>query len=93
MATLASFFGWRKPSKKERLSTIVLSWDKRYFDIAFQDFPNGLQHATVKDLKQKAKEATGVPIATMRLKVSGGRDVISIRLVERLDSCSSFQHF
>ncbi|ORY95488.1 hypothetical protein BCR43DRAFT_564371 [Syncephalastrum racemosum] len=71
MATLASFFGWRKPSKKERLSTIVLSWDKRYFDIAFQDFPNGLRHATVKDLKQKAKEVTGVPIATMRLKVSG----------------------
>ncbi|KAI8089724.1 uncharacterized protein BX664DRAFT_333731 [Halteromyces radiatus] len=35
------------------------------------DFSGGLQQATVKDLKEKCRKLTNVPIATMNLKVSG----------------------
>lgn len=69
MATFASFFGWRK-SSKEIQNTFVLSWNKHYFDISFKD--RGLDGATLADLKQRCKELTGVPIATMKLTISGG---------------------
>ncbi|KAI8140479.1 hypothetical protein BJV82DRAFT_622764 [Fennellomyces sp. T-0311] len=69
MATLASFFGWRKPSKKEVQNTIHLYWNKQHFDVVFKT-PT-LDHALLKDLKLKCKTLTGVPVAAMKLSVSG----------------------
>ncbi|CAO3626129.1 unnamed protein product [Cunninghamella blakesleeana] len=64
-------FGFHHVSHEEQEKSIRLSWlDKRY-TLHFMDFPNGLQQATVKDLKEKCKRVTNVPIANMRLKVSG----------------------
>ncbi|CDH56008.1 hypothetical protein RO3G_09879 [Lichtheimia corymbifera JMRC:FSU:9682] len=69
MATLASFFGWRKPSKKELQNTITLSWGKQHYDVSFKR--QNLDHVTLKDLKLQCKELTGVPVASMKLTVSG----------------------
>ncbi|KAJ8661420.1 hypothetical protein O0I10_002686 [Lichtheimia ornata] len=69
MATLASFFGWRKPSKKELQNTITLSWGKQHYDVSFKR--QNLDHVTLKDLKLQCKQLTGVPVASMKLTVSG----------------------
>lgn len=71
MATLASFFGWRKPSKKELQNTITLSWGKQHYDVSFKR--QNLDHVTLKDLKLQCKQLTGVPVASMKLTVSGGK--------------------
>lgn len=70
MANLASFFGWRKASEKELQNSIVLSWENQTFDVTFRN--PSLNVATLRDLKEKCKQLTGVPMATMRLVVSGG---------------------
>lgn len=58
--------------KHERKSTLVLKWNHNSYYISFKEFPKGLDQATLRDLKVKCKMVTGVPVATMRLKVSGG---------------------
>ncbi|CDS05741.1 hypothetical protein LRAMOSA08269 [Lichtheimia ramosa] len=69
MATLASFFGWRKPSKKELQNTVTLSWGKQRFDVSFKR--QNLDLVTLKEFKLQCKELTGVPVANMKLTVSG----------------------
>lgn len=71
-STFLSFLGVRRVKKHERKSTILLKWNHSSYYISFKDFPKGLDQATLRDLKEKCKNATGVPVATMRLKVSGG---------------------
>ena len=72
MATLASFFGWRKPSKKELQNTIYVQWgNKQPLEVILKN--PGLDQAILKDLKLKIKEVTGVPVAVMKLSVSGGK--------------------
>lgn len=71
MATLASFFGWRKPSKKELQNTVTLSWGKQRFDVSFKR--QNLDLVTLKEFKLQCKELTGVPVANMKLTVSGGK--------------------
>jgi hypothetical protein len=60
---------------QEQEKTIRLLWNKQRYTLDFMDFPGGLHEATVKDLKSKCKELTDVPIATMNLKVSGGKNI------------------
>lgn len=54
---------------------IVISYQERYYDIHFRDFKGGIGAATVADLKDRCKRATGVTLATMKLKVSGGKSL------------------
>lgn len=78
MDSFASFFGLKKSSSSttnnnhqkqhERKQVIVVSYDDRYYDIGFGD---RLSQATVGELKDRCKRATGVTLATMKLKVSG----------------------
>jgi hypothetical protein len=63
--------------KHERKSTLVLKWNHASYYISFKEFPKGLDQATLRDLKVKCKMVTGVPVATMRLKVSGGNALYS----------------
>jgi hypothetical protein len=67
-----SFFGYRKVSKKERNTTIQLLWNKHKYQLNFKEFQHGFDEATVRDLKEKCKQVTNVPIASMKLQVSGG---------------------
>lgn len=83
MATLASFFGWRKPSKKELQNTITLSWGKQHFDVSFKR--QNLDHVTLKDLKLQCKQLTGVPVASMKLTVSGGKFICYI-IIDTINS-------
>lgn len=39
----------------------------------FKEFPKGFNEATVRDLKEKCKLLTDVPVASMKLQVSGGK--------------------
>jgi hypothetical protein len=68
-----SFLGYRKVSKKERKTTVILSWNDKKLQLNFKEFTKGFDEATVKDLKEKIKLLTDVPIASMKLKVSGGK--------------------
>ena len=85
MDSFASFFGinnkkstststnnsYDQDNQKYR-DTVVVSYKDHYYDIHFRDQQGGLRHATVADLKERCKRATGVTLATMKLKVSGG---------------------
>lgn len=73
IGSLKSFFSYHKVSKLEQRTSIVLSWDGKRFDLNFKEFKAGLDQATVKDLKQKCKKVTEIPIASMKLRVSGGK--------------------
>lgn len=57
---------------RQMRDSFVLAYDNRYYDIHFRDVPGGMQQATVAELKERCKTMTGVTIATMKLKVSGG---------------------
>ncbi|KAI8384976.1 uncharacterized protein BYT42DRAFT_281703 [Radiomyces spectabilis] len=70
---LRSFFNFRKVLKKESQTTIKLTWKTHHFWLSFSEFAHGLDEALVKDLKEKCKEKTKVPIATMKLSVSGAK--------------------
>jgi hypothetical protein len=52
---------------------VVISYQDRYYDIHFRDLRGGVNKATVAELKERCKRVTGVTIATMKLKVSGGK--------------------
>lgn len=52
---------------------VVVSYQDRYYDIHFRDLRGGVNQATVAELKERCKRVTGVTIATMKLKVSGGK--------------------
>jgi hypothetical protein len=83
MDSIASFFGLKKSSSSttnKQQSTqrpvrdsIVISFEDRYYDIHFRDVKGGIQYATVAELKERCKRVTGVTLATMKLKVSGGK--------------------
>jgi hypothetical protein len=74
MDSFASFFGLKKShststsSNQEKKQVIVVSYQDRYYDIPFG---GSLNQATVGELKDHCKRATGVTLATMKLKVSG----------------------
>lgn len=81
MDSFASFFGLKKShststssshhqqqQQQERKQVVVVSYADRYYDIPFG---NHLNQATVGELKDRCKQATGVTLATMKLKVSG----------------------
>lgn len=54
---------------------VVVLYQDRYYDIHFRDFREGINEATVADLKERCKRVTGVTLATMKLKVSGGKNI------------------
>jgi hypothetical protein len=72
IGSLKSFFAYHKVSKRERRTTIQLEWENKKLQLNFKEFPKGFDEATVKDLKEKCKLLTDVPIASMKLQVSGG---------------------
>ncbi|KAI9478198.1 MAG: hypothetical protein EXX96DRAFT_569950 [Benjaminiella poitrasii] len=71
MGCLKSFFSYHKVSKKERKTNVILLWNNKRLQLNFKEFPNGFNEATVKDLKEKCKALTDVPIALMNLQISG----------------------
>lgn len=71
IVSLKSFFGYRKVSKHERNTTVILSWNNRKLQLNFKEFSKGFNEATVRDLKEKCKLLTDVPVASMKLQVSG----------------------
>lgn len=73
VASLKSFLGYRKVSERETKTTVTLSWNNKKIQLNFKEFPRGFDEATVKDLKEKCKLLTDVPIASMKLQVSGGK--------------------
>lgn len=73
VASLKSFFGYHKVSKRETRTTVILAWDNKKLQLNFKEFRKGFDEATVKDLKEKIKGITDVPIALMKLQVSGGK--------------------
>jgi hypothetical protein len=84
MDSIASFFGLKKSSssttnkqqsaQRPVRDSIVISFEDRYYDIHFRDVKGGIEHATVAELKERCKRVTGVTLATMKLKVSGGKN-------------------
>jgi hypothetical protein len=88
MDSIASFFGINKKSnststsssqtdarddyQKKYQDVVVVSYRDRYYDVHFRDLKGGIRGATVADLKERCKRVTGVTLATMKLKVSGG---------------------
>jgi hypothetical protein len=52
---------------------IELRWKGHAYDVNFDEYPNGLEQATLADLKEKAKRITGVPVNAMKLLASGGK--------------------
>ncbi|CAO3673465.1 unnamed protein product [Umbelopsis ramanniana] len=50
---------------------IELKWKGHKYDVNFDEFPNGLEQATLGDLKEKCKRITGVPVNAMKLLASG----------------------
>lgn len=52
---------------------MILAWDNKKLQLNFKEFRKGFDEATVKDLKEKIKGITDVPIALMKLQVSGGK--------------------
>ncbi|CAM0140356.1 hypothetical protein VKS41_007014 [Umbelopsis sp. WA50703] len=50
---------------------IELRWKGHAYDVNFDEYPNGLEQATLADLKEKAKRITGVPVNAMKLLASG----------------------
>jgi hypothetical protein len=52
---------------------IELKWKGHKYDVNFDEFPNGLEQATLGDLKEKCKRITGVPVNAMKLLASGGK--------------------
>jgi hypothetical protein len=85
MDSFASFFGLKKSSSSKTTSsssskqqrpvtnTIVIAWNERYYDVHFNDVPGGMSQVTIAQLKEHCKKITGVTLATMKLKVSGGK--------------------
>ena len=73
IASLKSAFGYHKTSKREIKTTVQLEWENKKLQLNFKEFSKGFDQATVKDLKEKCKLLTNVPIATMKLQVSGGK--------------------
>jgi hypothetical protein len=73
ISTVLSFIGFKRVKKHDRKSTLLLKWENHSYDITFKEFSKGLEEATLRDLKQKCKLATGVPVAAMKLTVSGGK--------------------
>ncbi|KAI7899753.1 uncharacterized protein BX663DRAFT_520314 [Cokeromyces recurvatus] len=71
MGCLKSFFSFHKVSEKEQKTTVILLWDNKRIHVNFKEFPGGFNEATVKDLKEKCKALTDVPIALMKLQISG----------------------
>lgn len=86
MDSIASFFGLKKSKSsttnkqqstpKPARDSVVIAFEDKYYDIHFRDVNGGMQQATVAELKERCKHATGVTIATMKLKVSGGKIII-----------------
>ncbi|ORE05601.1 hypothetical protein BCV72DRAFT_208957 [Rhizopus microsporus var. microsporus] len=52
-------------------NAITISFEDTYYDVDFGQL--SMNQLTVADLKERCKRITGVPLATMNLKVSGGR--------------------
>lgn len=75
IVSLKSVFGYHKTSKREIRTTVVLEWENKKLQLNFKEFSKGFDQATVRDLKEKCKLLTNVPIATMKLQVSGGKCV------------------
>ncbi|OBZ82327.1 BAG family molecular chaperone regulator 1 [Choanephora cucurbitarum] len=71
LVSVKSFFNYHKVSKRERRTTITLVWNDKKLQLNFKEFSKGFDEATVQDLKQKIKLMTDVPIASMKLQVSG----------------------
>ncbi|KAL0143048.1 hypothetical protein V8B55DRAFT_1584218 [Mucor lusitanicus] len=71
IVSLKSVFGYHKTSKREIRTTVVLEWENKKLQLNFKEFSKGFDQATVRDLKEKCKLLTNVPIATMKLQVSG----------------------
>lgn len=53
-------------------SELELKWKGQKYNVDFDEFPNGLEQATLADLKEKCKRITGVPVNAMKLLASGG---------------------
>ncbi|KAI9013977.1 hypothetical protein CLU79DRAFT_767898 [Phycomyces nitens] len=68
-----SLFGMNKPAPKPAppQQRIVLSWKQRHYDIPLTHLPRYFHEVTVGDLKEISKKKTGIPVAGMRLIVSG----------------------
>jgi hypothetical protein len=79
IVSLKSFFGYHKVSKRETRTTVILSWDNKKLQLNFKEYRKGFDEATVKDLKEKIKLLTDVPIALMKLQVSGGKSSYSLK--------------
>jgi len=73
IVSLKSIFGYHKTSKREIRTTVSLEWENKKLQMNFKEFSKGFDQATVRDLKEKCKLLTNVPIATMKLQVSGGK--------------------
>ncbi|CAO3689642.1 unnamed protein product [Umbelopsis vinacea] len=52
-------------------SELELKWKGHKYNVHFDEFPNGLEQATLADLKEKCKRITGVPVNAMKLLASG----------------------
>lgn len=65
-----------QPQARNVPDSIVISFEDKYYDTHFRDIHGGLNQVTVAELKQRCKQLTGVTIATMKLKVSGGMSPI-----------------
>lgn len=72
IGSIKSFFSYHKVSKQEKGTTIQLKWKTKKLQLNFKEFAKGFDEATVKNLKEKCKLLTDVPIASMKLQVSGG---------------------
>lgn len=71
---------------------MTLSWNDKKTQLNFKEFPKGFEEATVKDLKEKCKVITEVPIALMKLQVSGGK-IVYYRMMMILSSLTCFFFF
>jgi hypothetical protein len=54
-------------------SEVELKWKGHKYDVNFDEFPKGLEQATLGDLKEKCKKITGVPLNAIKLLASGGK--------------------
>lgn len=82
MDSFTSFLNLKRPSsgksntkgrdqnQKQLENAIVISFEDNYYDVHFGQA--SMDQLVVADLKERCKRITGVPLATMKLKVSGG---------------------
>ncbi|OZJ05140.1 hypothetical protein BZG36_01396 [Bifiguratus adelaidae] len=55
----------------ESVASIYVAWGRNKFIVNFDERPNGLQEATLGDLRQKCSEVTAVPVGGIKLLYSG----------------------